>query len=65
MIMPAIDVINLLKGNVAPKIMISESISSPNSYEIIETKNIGKPDVLSKIVISDCQDVVVLDHDEI
>ena len=51
MIMPAIDVINLLKGNVAPKIMISESISSPNSYEIVETKNIGKPDVLSKIVI--------------
>ena len=44
MIMPAIDVINLLKGNVAPKIMISESISSPNSYEIIETKNIGKPE---------------------
>lgn len=63
--MPAVDVINLLKGNVAPKILISEIIANPNSYEIIETKNIGKSDVLSRIIITDFQEVVVLDHDEI
>jgi len=63
--MPAIDVINLLKGNVEPKILISESSSTPNSFEIIERKNIGKPDVLSKIVITDFEDVVIFDHDKI
>ncbi|WP_298147008.1 hypothetical protein [uncultured Acinetobacter sp.] len=63
--MPAVDVINLLKGNVQPKILISESPVSPNTFEIIECKNIGKPDVLSKILITDCEDTVVFDHDNI
>ncbi|WP_347019368.1 hypothetical protein [Acinetobacter calcoaceticus] len=63
--MSAVDVINLLKNNVSPYILIAEDTKAPNCYELIEAKNIGKNDVLSQIVVTDCSDAVVFDHDEI